>query len=101
MKQTITKKQFIDTFQSWETRKDQFSEEALSTIYDFITEYERDAGEETELDVVGICCDFTEYASLDEMNGELGTEYKDVEEASHYYTLVATTDSGSIVASAQ
>ena len=41
-------------------RGDQFSYEGLELIYDYIDEYERDSGEEIELDVIGICCEWSE-----------------------------------------
>jgi DNA-binding MarR family transcriptional regulator len=41
-------------------RPDHFTPEALELIYEFITTYEDDTNMEVELDVIAICCDFTE-----------------------------------------
>jgi hypothetical protein len=50
---------FAEAFVSAE-RGSQFSREALDLIFDFIEEYEEDTNEQSQLDVVAICCDFTE-----------------------------------------
>jgi hypothetical protein len=41
-------------------RGDQFSYEGLELIYDYIDEYERDSGEEIELDIIALCCEWAE-----------------------------------------
>ena len=59
MIQTITVSDFRDAFERM-GRKDQFSYEALEIIFDYIEEYEQDSGEQVELDVIAICCDWSE-----------------------------------------
>ena len=54
MKQTINKDQFRHAFN--ECRPDQFSYEALGMLFDYFEEIDEDM----ELDVIAICCDFTE-----------------------------------------
>lgn len=41
-------------------RGKQFSYEAQKIIFDFIEDYERDTGEQDELDVIALCCDISE-----------------------------------------
>lgn len=41
-------------------RKDQFSYEGLSVLFDYLEEYEDSTGEEIELDVIALCCDYYE-----------------------------------------
>tara|TARA_R110000803_G_scaffold179460_1_gene241880 strand:- start:1200 stop:1574 length:375 start_codon:yes stop_codon:yes gene_type:complete len=60
MKQTINQTQFINAFQSWDTYKDNFSYDALELLYEYFEDYYSDTGVEMELDVVGICCDYSE-----------------------------------------
>ena len=57
--QTITESSFIDAFKQ-SSRKDQFSYEALSSIFEYLEEYSNDTGENVELDVVAICCEWVE-----------------------------------------
>lgn len=41
-------------------RENQFSYEGLGILFDYLEECERDCGEEFELDVIAVCCDFAE-----------------------------------------
>lgn len=59
MKTTLSVYDFRDAFQR-AGRSSQFSYEALGVLFDFFEEYEESTGEEIELDVIGICCDFVE-----------------------------------------
>ena len=59
MIQTITLSDFQDAFRNM-GRTDQFSYEALKIIFDYIEDYERDTGEQVELDPIAICCDWGE-----------------------------------------
>jgi hypothetical protein len=54
--QTVNKPQFIDSFKSWDTYSNNFSYEGLELLYDWIIE----SDENIELDVVALCCGFTE-----------------------------------------
>lgn len=59
MKQTVTFSTFVDAFRA-AGRESQFSYDALSVLWDYFEQYEEDCGEELELDVVAICCDYAE-----------------------------------------
>ena len=59
MKQTIHFSDFVQAFRNSD-RANQFSREALAAIFDRIEEYERDGGQEVELDIIAICCEWTE-----------------------------------------
>ena len=58
MKQTINVYQFRDAFQK--IRPDNFSYDGLTILFDYLEEYEESTGEELELDVIGICCEWEE-----------------------------------------
>jgi CRISPR/Cas system-associated endonuclease Cas3-HD len=62
---------FIRAFEN-AGRKDQFSREALTALYDYYEEL----GEDIELDVTGICCEWSEYESLEEAIEEYGSDYE-------------------------
>tara|TARA_R100001129_G_C5233685_1_gene223333 strand:+ start:498 stop:794 length:297 start_codon:yes stop_codon:yes gene_type:complete len=66
MKQTIDLYDFHRAFNVM-GRDDPFTYEGLSALFDWLIEIEEGTGEEMELDVVGICCEFTEYESLEEL----------------------------------
>ena len=57
--QTMTKSSFIDAF-THSSRKDQFSYEALEAIFEYLEEYSDSTSEPVELDIVGVCCDWSE-----------------------------------------
>ena len=65
MKKTINENEFINAFET--LRPNNFSREGLSAVFAYIVDVEEDAGEELELDVIAICCDFTEYSDLEEI----------------------------------
>ena len=82
MKQTINEYQFKDEFQK--CRPNNFSYEGLTALYEYLEEYEEGTGEEIELDVIALCCDFTEYEDLEEFQSEYydeikGDKYEDIE----------------------
>ena len=58
MKQTITRSAFIDAFHDM-GRADNFSYDGLCALFDWLEEQ----GEEYELDVIALCCEFSEYGS--------------------------------------
>lgn len=60
MKQTINQTQFINAFQSWGAYKDNFSYAGLELLFNYFEEFEADTESEIELDVVAICCEFSE-----------------------------------------
>jgi len=50
---------FQDTFTQM-GRSTQFSYEALRALFDYLEEIENDSGQEIELDVVSLCCEYME-----------------------------------------
>ena len=78
MKETVTESRFIQAFQT--LRPDNFSRAGLSALFKHLEELERDLGEETDLDVIALCCDWTEYANPIEAAEAYGWEAPEVEE---------------------
>jgi hypothetical protein len=58
MKTTVSVYDFRNAFQ--QVRPNNFSYEGLSWLFDYFEEYENSCDEEIELDVIAICCDFSE-----------------------------------------
>ena len=58
MKTYISQYDFRRAFE--ECRPDNFSYDGLKVLFEYLEEYEMDIGEELELDVIGLCCDFSE-----------------------------------------
>lgn len=65
MKTSVNVYQFRDAFHAM-GRKDQFSYAALGALFSYLEELESDLGEEIELDVIALCCDYAEYSDAAE-----------------------------------
>ena len=95
MYKTINSFDFIKAFEDY-GRENRFSREALFALFDYFEELEQDIGEDMELDVIGICCDYTEYESLEAFNEDRGAEYATIEDLEDE-TQVIQFDGGIIV----
>lgn len=58
MKTTVDFNDFRHAFNA--IRPNNFSREGLEQLFDYFESYEQDTGEEIELDVIAICCDYVE-----------------------------------------
>ena len=59
MIKTLSIYDFRDAFKA-AGRGEQFSYYGLEVIFDYIESYEQDAGEQIELDVIALCCEWAE-----------------------------------------
>jgi predicted ArsR family transcriptional regulator len=59
MKTTVSQYDFERAFADAD-REDQFSYEGLKALFDYLEDYEEQTGEEIELDVIALCCDYSE-----------------------------------------
>jgi len=93
MKETVTLSTFRDAFRA--IRPDNFSYEGLAVLFDDLTQYEDDCGEELELDVIAFCCDFVEL-TLGEANRDYSWDFETLDElAEHLHEethVCGTTD---------
>lgn len=64
MKKTINRYEFIDNMLSYYDGNG-FTYEGLSVLFDYLEEYEEDTGEELELDVVALHCQYSEMTVKD------------------------------------
>lgn len=78
MKETVTESRFLDVFR--QVRPNQFSRKALVALFDYLDQLEQDLGEEQELDVIALCCEWTEYGDAIEAAEAYGWEAPDVSE---------------------
>ena len=74
MYKTLNRFDFEQEFENY-SRADQFSNYALGKLFEHFEMAEEDSGESIELDVIAICCEYTEYSSL----SELQADYNDIE----------------------
>jgi hypothetical protein len=93
---TINSFDFIKAFEDY-GRETQFSREALFALFDYFEELEQDIGEDIELDVIGICCDYTEYESIEEFQEQCNDSYKSIEDIEDETTVIRLDSGGFIV----
>ena len=74
MKTNVSEYDFRDAFLS-SSRKDNFSYEGLTALYDYFIELEESCDMDIEFDMIAICCEYTEY----ETAHEAACEYFDYE----------------------
>ena len=60
IKQTVNEYEFRRAFET--IRPDNFTYEGLGALYEYLEELSEGTGEDIELDVIAICCDYTEYS---------------------------------------
>lgn len=60
MKQTISFSDFCDAFRAYD-RNNNFSYKGKRLLFDFLESIEEDTGQEIELDVIALCCEYDEY----------------------------------------
>ena len=66
---SITEDQFINEFEAYAHK---FSREGLCALYKWLEDMSGDIDKPYELDVIAICCEFTEYDSLDAIQDNYG-----------------------------
>lgn len=65
MKQRVYLEDFRKAFK--DTRPNQFSNQGLIALYDYFQNLEDDIGEELDLDIIAISCDYSEYKNFQEL----------------------------------
>ena len=98
--QSVNLAQFRDAFMV--QRPDNFTYEGLEVLFDYLENLSQETGENIELDVIALCCDFSEM-KLDEINQQYrrnDEKFGDLHEASDYLeneTIVAGVTNNTIV----
>ncbi len=95
MKQTVNEHTFHRAFE--QLRPDQFTYQGLNALYDYLIDFEDGTGEEVELDVIGICCEYREYDNLSEFQEDYGEEYKTIKDIGDHTTVITVDDDSFII----
>ena len=88
---TITKYSFQDAFHKM-GREDQFSYKGLDALFDYFEMLEEDTDQKIELDVIAICCEYSEYENLKDFQDNYGDEYESLEDIENNTTLIKIED---------
>jgi hypothetical protein len=95
MKQSVNMYDFEREFKRFE--RNNFSYDGLKALFEYLEEYEEDTGEEIELDVIALCCDYMEYDSLNEYNRDYDTKYSEIDAIQDDTTLIKIDDNSFII----
>ncbi len=81
MQEEITFNMFCDRFRDM-NRNDNFSYDGKRALFDYLESYEEDADTKIELDIIALCCEYTEYENIKEYleNYNAGIEKEEDEE---------------------
>jgi hypothetical protein len=96
MYKTISEADFIRAFEDY-NREDNFSRAGLSALFDYFIELEGDIGEKIGLDVIAVCCDFTEYANLAEFQSDYDKEYESIDDIEAETTVIKLDEDAFII----
>ena len=96
MKQSINEYQFRDAFHKM-GRGEQFSYDGLTALYNYLEQYEDDIGEEIELDVIALCCEYAEYDSLEDFQADYSEDYQTIGDIESDTTVIMIDDDSFII----
>ena len=86
MKTTVSSFDFCTAFAN--IRPDNFSHEGLNALFDYLEDYEEQCETEIELDVIAICCEYTEYKNMKELK-ENYDSIETMEDLENHTTVIA------------
>jgi hypothetical protein len=104
----VSRCDFHDAFHGYD-RKDQFSVDGRNALFDYLESYADDTGEDVQLDVIALCCEWSEYPTALEAAKEYGFTHEpdddadadDAERAAlawlQYRTTVLESDSSVVI----
>ncbi len=95
MKQTINEYDFTEAFRK--IRPNNFSYVGLKALFDYLEEYEESTGEEVELDVIALCCEYSEYTDLEEFQKAYSSDYESIEDIERETTVIRIDDDSFII----
>ena len=83
---TITKYSFQNAFHKM-GRGEQFSYEGLDALFDYFEMLEEDTDQQIELDVIAICCEYSEYDNLEDLKEDYSC-INDIEDLEMHTTVI-------------
>lgn len=92
MYKIINKNDFHDAFYKM-GRKDDFSYDGLNVLFEYLEEVYPDM----ELDVIDLCCSYSEYKSLEEYNIDNNSDYEDMYELNQDIDVLKIDDESFII----
>ena len=86
----VSETNFIDAFKA--LRPENFSYQGLQALFAYLENYETETDTPVELDVIAICCDYSEYQNLDALLAEYDiSDVENLEQLRDYTTVIGIT----------
>ena len=96
MIKTINEYDFIDAFKKM-GRTDNFSNSGLIALYEYLEMLGDDLGQEIELDVIALCCEYAEYDNLEEFLADYSEDYQTIGDIESDTTVIMIDDDSFII----
>jgi len=97
MKTTVNEYDFVRAFNNTD-RENNFSNAGRRALFEFLEQLEEETGTETELDIISLCCEFTEYEDLEEFQSNYGEDiYPDMETIIDVTTVIPVNEDSFII----
>jgi len=84
---SVTEQEFVLRFDKI-GRSENFTPWGRVALFNYLEEYEEETGQQIEFDPIALCCEFSEYESLEELNEAYGKEFEDLEEVRDYTHVI-------------
>ena len=76
-------------------RKNSFTYEGLKALFDYLESYEEETEIPIELDVIALCCEYTEYENFEELQNDY--DVKSIEELEEKTTVIMVNEERFII----
>ena len=95
MKQEIYFNDFCDAFRTMNLDNN-FTYKGKKALFDYLEEYEESTGESVNFDIIALCCEYTEYENLKELQANY-TDIESMEDLENNTTVIKIDDDAFII----
>ena len=94
IKQNVNFGMFCDSFS--DSYKGNFTYKGKRALFDYLEQLSEDLGEDIELDTVALCCEYSEYENLEELQGNY-SDIKTMEDLENKTQVIRIEDSEAFI----
>lgn len=69
-------------------RAENFTYDGKKALFKYLEQYEEETGTPVELDVIALCCEYSEYANLAEFQKEYSKDYEKIKDIEQETTVI-------------
>ena len=94
---TVNEHSFTEAFEK--IRPDSFSHEGQKALYEYLEDLSEDIGTPIELDVIAICCEYSEYESFEAFKKDYDNThiYEDIEDLREHTTVLEIENTNRLI----